>query len=477
MLDRRQFYINGKWVNPAKENDFEIINPATEEAFAVISLGGQEDTDAAVAAARTAFGSWQHSLKSDRIALLKSIQIEYAKREEDIAQATTMEMGAPITLSRTQQVGCGTGHIQKFIDSLGEFEFEEVLEGFPNEKIFKEPIGVAGLITPWNWPMNQIFLKVIPAIAAGSTCVLKPSEISPISAYIFSEIMHAAGVPAGVYNMLNGDGIGVGSQMSSHKDIDMISFTGSTRAGSLISKAASDTVKRVTLELGGKGANIVFADADEKAVKRGTMHVFNNSGQSCNAPTRMLVERSYYDRAVEIAVATAEAHSVGDPSLEGSHMGAMSSEAHYNKVQSMIEQGIKEGARLVAGGMGRPEGLNKGYFVRPTVFADVTNDMIVGRDEIFGPVLAIMPFDNEEHAYELANDTDYGLTNYVQTQDPDKAKRAARAMRAGMIRINGDGGAAPSPFGGYKQSGNGREGGKWGIEDFCEIKHITGWTT
>jgi len=477
MLDRRQFYINGKWVNPAKENDFEIINPATEEAFAVISLGGQEDTDAAVAAARTAFGSWQHSLKSDRIALLKSIQIEYAKREEDIAQATTMEMGAPITLSRTQQVGCGTGHIQKFIDSLGEFEFEEVLEGFPNEKILKEPIGVAGLITPWNWPMNQIFLKVIPAIAAGSTCVLKPSEISPISAYIFSEIMHAAGVPAGVYNMLNGDGIGVGSQMSSHKDIDMISFTGSTRAGSLISKAASDTVKRVTLELGGKGANIVFADADEKAVKRGTMHVFNNSGQSCNAPTRMLVERSYYDRAIEIAVATAEAHSVGDPSLEGSHMGAMSSEAHYNKVQSMIEQGIKEGARLVAGGMGRPEGLNKGYFVRPTVFADVTNDMIVGRDEIFGPVLAIMPFDNEEHAYELANDTDYGLTNYVQTQDPDKAKRAARAMRAGMIRINGDGGAAPSPFGGYKQSGNGREGGKWGIEDFCEIKHITGWTT
>ena len=476
MLDKRQFYIDGKWVNPAKKNDFEVINPATEEAFAVISLGGQEDTNAAVAAARTAFGSWQHSLKSDRIALLKSIQTEYAKREEDIAQATTMEMGAPITLSRTQQVGCGTSHIQKFIDSLEEFEFEEVLEGFPNEKILKEPIGVAGLITPWNWPMNQIFLKVIPAIAAGSTCVLKPSEISPLSAYVFSEIMHAAGVPAGVYNMLNGDGIGVGSQMSSHRDIDMISFTGSTRAGSLISKAASDTVKRVTLELGGKGANIVFADADAKAVKRGTMHVFNNSGQSCNAPTRMLVERSYYDKAVEIAVATAEAHSVGDPSLEGSHMGAMSSEAHYNKVQSMIEQGIKEGARLVAGGMGRPEGLNKGYFVRPTVFADVTNDMIVGRDEIFGPVLAIMPFDNEEHAYELANDTDYGLTDYVQTQDPDKAKRAARAMRAGMIRINGDGGAAPSPFGGYKQSGNGREGGKWGIEDFCEIKHITGWT-
>jgi aldehyde dehydrogenase (NAD+) len=359
---------------------------------------------------------------------------------------------------------------------LEAFDFEESIQGFPSEKIIKEPIGVAGLITPWNWPMNQIFLKVIPAIAAGSTCVLKPSEISPLSAYVFSEIMHDAGVPAGVYNMINGDGVGVGSQMSSHKDIDMISFTGSTRAGALISKAASDTVKRVTLELGGKGANIVFADADEKAVKRGTMHVFNNSGQSCNAPTRMLVERSYYDEAVEIATTVAQNHTVGDPATEGPHMGAMSSGLHYEKVQNMIDAGIKEGARLVAGGLGRPEGINKGFFVRPTVFADVTNEMTVGREEIFGPVLVMMPFDNEAQAYELANDTDYGLTNYVQTQDQEKAKRAACAMRAGMIRINGDGGAGPSPFGGYKQSGNGREGGKWGIEDFCEIKHITGWT-
>jgi aldehyde dehydrogenase (NAD+) len=477
MLDRRQFYIGGEWVNPVKANDRDVINPATEEAFATISLGDQADTDAAVAAARKAFGTWQHSSKAERIALLKSIQTEYAKREEDVAQATSLEMGAPISLSRTQQVGCGTGHIQKFIDSLEAFEFEEELPGFPNEKIIKEPIGVAGLITPWNWPMNQIFLKVIPAIAAGSTCLLKPSEESPLSAYVFAEIMHDAGVPAGVFNLINGDGVGVGSQMSAHKDIDMISFTGSTRAGALINKAASDTVKRVTLELGGKGANIVFADADDKAVKRGTMHVFNNSGQSCNAPTRMIVERSIYDDAVEIAANAAENHTVGDPSQEGPHMGAMVSEAHYNKVQSMIEAGIKEGARLVAGGLGRPEGLNKGYFVRPTVFADVTNDMTVGRDEIFGPVLVMMPFDSEEHAYELANDTDYGLTDYVQTQDADKAKRAARAMRAGMIRINGDGGGAPSPFGGYKQSGNGREGGKWGIEDFCEIKHITGWTS
>jgi len=477
MLDRRQFYIDGKWVSPAKANDFEVINPATEEACAVISLGDQADTDAAVAAARKAFGSWQHSSRAERIELLKSIQSEYAKREEDIAQATTMEMGAPITLSRIQQVGCGTNHIQKFIDSLEAFTFEEELPGFPTEKIIREPIGVAGLITPWNWPMNQIFLKVIPALAAGSTCVLKPSEMSPLSAYVFSEIMHDAGVPAGVYNMLNGDGVGVGSQMSSHKDIDMISFTGSTRAGALISKAAADTVKRVTLELGGKGANVVFADADDKAVKRGVMHVFNNSGQSCNAPTRMLVERSMYDEAVEIAAETAENHTVGDPAVEGRHMGAMASEAHFNKVQGMIEQGIKEGARLVAGGLGRPEGINKGFFVRPTIFADVTNDMTVAREEIFGPVMVMMPFDSEEHAYELANDTDYGLTDYVQTSDPDKAKRAARAMRAGMIRINGDGGAGPSPFGGYKQSGNGREGGKWGIEDFCEIKHITGWTS
>lgn len=474
MLDRRQFYINGAWVNPAVPNDFEVINPATEEACAVISLGGQADTDAAVSAARSAFQTWQHSTKAERIDLLKSIQSVYAKHEEDIAQATTMEMGAPISMSRTQQVGCGTAHIQGFIDSLEAFDFHEEM-GVDGEVILKEPIGVAAMITPWNWPMNQIFLKVIPAIAAGSTCILKPSEVSPLSAYAFTKVMHEAGVPAGVYNLLQGDGAGVGSQLSSHAGIDMISFTGSTRAGILISKAASENIKRVTLELGGKGANIVFADADEKAVRRGTLHVMNNSGQSCNAPTRMFVEQSNYENAVEIAAQAADSIKVDDPAKEGPHMGAMVSEAHYEKVQGMIEIGIKEGARLVAGGLGRPEGLNKGFFVRPTVFADVTPDMTIYREEIFGPVLSMTPFETEEQVYEMANDTEYGLTNYVQSQDPAKAQRAARAIRSGMVRINGIGPKGPHPFGGYKQSGNGREGGKWGLDDFLELKHISGW--
>ncbi|MCL4116137.1 UNVERIFIED_CONTAM: hypothetical protein GTU68_043877 [Idotea baltica] len=341
--------------------------------------------------------------------------------------------------------------------------------------ILHEPIGVCGLITPWNWPMNQICLKVIPAIAVGSTTVLKPSEVSPLSAHVFSEIMDAAGCPAGVYNYLNGDGVGVGTQLSSHKDVDMISFTGSTRAGTAITKAAADSVKRVTLELGGKGANVVYADADENAVKRGTQHVFNNTGQSCNAPTRMLVERSVYDDAVEIAAETAKNHPVGNPAEEGPHMGPLVSEAQFEKVQGLIEVGIKEGARLVAGGLGRPEGINKGFFARPTVFADVDNSMQIAQEEIFGPVMVMIPFDDEAQAMQIANDTPYGLTNYVQTQDPEKAKRAARAMRSGMIRMNGDGGAAASPFGGYKQSGNGREGGKWGLEDFLEVKHVTGW--
>lgn len=477
MLDKRDFYINGEWVKPAKAKDFHVINPATEEPCAVISLGDQADTDAAVTAAKTAFASWQHSSKAERLDLLKTIQSVYAKREEEIAQATSMEMGAPISMSRTQQVGCGTGHIQKFIDSLQGFEFEEPMDGFPTERILKEPIGVVGLITPWNWPMNQIFLKVIPAIATGCACILKPSEESPLSAHVFSEILHEAGVPAGVYNLLNGDGIGVGSQLSGHNDVDMISFTGSTRAGRLITKNAADTIKRVTLELGGKGANIVYADADEKAVKRGTMHVFNNTGQSCNAPTRMLVERSIYDDAIEIAKAAAEKHTVNDPTIEGNHMGPVVNEAQYNKIQGLIEVGIKEGANLIAGGLGRPEGLNKGFYVRPTVFADVDNSMQIAQEEIFGPVMCMIPFDSEEEALKIANDTDYGLTNYVQTQDPAKAQRAARTMRSGMIRINGDGGAAPSPFGGMKQSGNGREGGVWGLEDFCEIKHVTGWVT
>ena len=476
MLECRQFYINGQWVDPMDGTDYHVINPATEEPCATISLGGARDTDSAVGAAKSALASWGQSSKAERLELLQTIQSEYAKREEEIAQAITMEIGAPIDMSRTQQVGCGTGHIQGFIDTLKTFEFERAMAGSDSDFLRYEPIGVVGLITPWNWPMNQIFLKVIPAIAAGACCVLKPSEISPLSAYVFSQVMDAAGVPAGVYNMLNGDGAGVGSQLSAHPDVAMISFTGSTRAGKLISKSAADTIKRVTLELGGKGANLIFADADEKAVRRGTKHVFNNTGQSCNAPTRMLVERSYYDQAVEIAKETAETQAVDDPSKSGGHIGTLASKMQFDKVQSMIEQGIKDGARLVAGGPGRPEHLNKGYYARPTVFADVDHSMAIARDEIFGPVLVMMPFDSEEQAYALANDTEYGLTNYVQTQDMQKAKRAASAMRSGMVRINGQGNKVPFPFGGMKQSGNGREGGAWGIEDFCEIKHITGWS-
>ena len=477
MLDKRQFYIDGKWVNPAKANDMDVINPATEEACAVISLGGQADTDAAVAAARRAFKTWSVSSREERLKVMRAISEEYNRRVDDMAAAISLEMGAPIDMSSVQQVGCGTMHIPNFIKVLEKFEFEEELDGYPNERILKEAIGVVGLITPWNWPMNQIALKVMPAIAAGCTIVLKPSEIAPLSGSLFAEICHDAGVPAGVLNMIHGDGPGVGSQMSSHEDIDMISFTGSTRAGQLITKAAADTVKRVTLELGGKGANVVYADADENAVKRGTLHVFNNSGQSCNAPTRMLVERSIYDQAVETAAETANNVKVDDPSKPGGHMGSMVSEMQYDKVQELIEVGIKEGARLVAGGLGRPDGLNKGFFVRPTVFADVDNSMRIAQEEIFGPVLCMIPFEDEAQAIEIANDTPYGLTNYVQTQDGDKARRTARALRSGMVRINGDGGKAPSPFGGYKQSGNGREGGKWGIEDYLEIKHVTSWNT
>ncbi len=475
MLEKRDFYINGTWVAPAQANDCDVINPATEEVCAVISLGGQADTDAAVAAAKAAFEPWAMTSKTDRLDLLKSLLSEYKKRNDDMAEAISMEMGAPIDLARTAQTGAGSGHIQGFINAFEGFEAESSpWADSPHERIIREPIGVCGLITPWNWPMNQVTLKVVPALAVGCTVVLKPSEESPLSSIVFSEIVDAAGFPKGVFNMLNGDGPGVGSQMSSHPDIDMISFTGSTRAGRLITKAAAETIKRVTLELGGKGANIVFADADEKAVKRGALHCFNNTGQSCNAPTRMLVERSFYDQAVDIAAATAEATKVGDPRENGRHVGPVVNKLQFDKIQDLIEVGINEGARLVAGGTGRPEGLNRGFYIRPTVFADVNNDMTIAREEVFGPVLSMIPFESEEEAVQIANDTVYGLTNYVQTQDPAKGARVARQLRSGMVRINGKSEARAAPFGGYKQSGNGREGGIWGLEDFIEVKHVTG---
>ncbi|MFK5997258.1 MAG: aldehyde dehydrogenase family protein [Rhodobacterales bacterium] len=476
MLEKREFYIGGRWVKPAKPKDLNVINPATEEPCAVISLGGQADTDAAVAAARAAFEPWAMTPKGERLDLIKALFAEYKKRADDMAQAISMEMGAPIDMARAAQTEAGSWHIKGFIDSFNAIKFEETpWPETPSEKIYREPIGVCAMITPWNWPMNQVTLKVIPALAVGCTVVLKPSEESPLSSIVFAEIIDKAGFPEGVFNMLNGDGVGVGSQLSAHPDVDMISFTGSTRAGRLISKAAAETIKRVTLELGGKGANIVFADADEKAVIRGARHCFANSGQSCNAPTRMLVERSRYAQAVEQAAATAEKTIVGNPAESGRQIGPVVNKTQFDKIQGLIEVGMTE-ARLAAGGLGRPEGLNRGYYVRPTVFADVTNDMTIAREEVFGPVLAIIPFDTEEEAIRIANDTNYGLTNYVQTQDSAKAGRAAHRLRSGMVRINGMDAAHPAPFGGYKQSGNGREGGVWGLEDFLEVKHVTGLT-
>ena len=475
MNDKRNFYINGEWVAPKAGTDFNVINPSNEEAFAVISLGGQADTDAAVAAAKSAFSSWSRSTKAERLDLMNNILDVYMRRSDEMGAVISEEMGAPINMSQAAQSGTGSAHIKTFIKTLETFEFErELRPNTPNDQILYEPIGVCGLITPWNWPMNQIALKVMPAIATGCTMVLKPSEVSPLSGILFAEILDEAGVPAGVFNLVNGDGPGVGTQLSGHKDVDLISFTGSSRAGIAITKNAADTLKRVSLELGGKGANIVFADAAEDAVKNGVIRCFNNTGQSCNAPTRMLVERSRYDEAVEQAKAQAEATAVDLASNEGRHIGPLVSEAQFNKVQGLIEVGMKE-ARLVAGGMGRPEGLNRGYFVRPTVFADCTNDMQIMREEVFGPVLSMMPFDSEEEAIAIANDTDYGLTNYVQTTDGEKANRVARQLRSGMVDMNGQARSAGAPFGGYKQSGNGREGGEWGMEEFLEVKAVGGW--
>ncbi len=477
MKEARSFYIDGKWVEPSSQNDLEVIDPSNEEPFAVISLGTKADTDAAVAAARKAFDGWSQTSKEERLGYLKKIADVYERRNDEMGAAISQEMGAPIDMAKSAQAGAGAWHIRNFIRAFEKFEFERPLGPHaPNDLIRHEPIGVCGLITPWNWPMNQVTLKVIPALAAGCTMVLKPSEIAPMSSVLFSEIIDEAGLPAGVYNMVNGDGAGVGTHISGHRDVDMISFTGSTRAGTAISKNAADTIKRASLELGGKGANIIFADADEKAVKRGARHCFDNTGQSCNAPTRMLVHRSRYDDAIDIAAETAKTTSVDIASKEGRHIGPVVSELQFNKIQDLIDQGIKEGARLVAGGLGRPEGLNRGYFVRPTVFADVNNDMTIARQEIFGPVLSIIPFDDEEEAISIANDTVYGLTNYVQSQDPERANRVARRLRSGMVEMNGKSRGAGAPFGGYKQSGNGREGGVWGLEDFLEVKSISGWT-
>ena len=471
-----QFYINGQWTDSQGGKPFEVINPSTEEVVATITLGSEADTNAAISAAKAAFNSWSTTSKEERLGYLNALVEQYQDRSEEMAQAMSTEMGAPISLSQTSQTGAGLGHLKTTIRELKNFEFERGLnDRAPNDRIHYEAIGVCGLITPWNWPMNQVILKVANALAAGCTCVLKPSEISPLSSLLLAEMIDAAGFPAGVFNLVNGDGPGVGSTLSSHPDIDMVSFTGSTRAGVLISKSAADTVKRVSLELGGKGANIIFADADDKAVTRGVRHCFQNTGQSCNAPTRMLVERSIYDQAVQTAIDTAQKTEVGKASEEGRHIGPAVSQMQYDKIQELIQVGIDEGAKLIAGGTGKPEGFEKGYFVKPTVFADVNNDMRIAREEVFGPVLTIIPFDTEEEAIAIANDTPFGLTNYLQTSDKERAHRVARQLRSGMVEINGQFRSAGSPFGGYKQSGNGREGGVWGLEDFLEIKAIGGW--
>ena len=476
MIEKRQFYIDGRWTDPRRGNDLQVVNPATEESCAVISLGSREDTDAAVAAANSAYPEWTATPVEQRIEAAERIGKIYEARADEMAAAISLEMGAPIDMAKAQQVPAGLAHIKSFLRAGRQFQFQRPLGPHaPNDRIILEPVGVCGLITPWNWPMNQVTLKVIPALIAGCAMVLKPSEIAPLSSILFAEFVDEAGVPAGVFNLVNGDGAGVGTDLSGHPDIQMISFTGSTRAGIAITKNAAATLKRVHLELGGKGANIIFADADAKAVKRGALHCFNNTGQSCNAPSRMLVEAGIYDQAVETAAEVAGISRVVSPAEPGRHLGPAVSKTQFDKIQALIQTGVDEGARLVAGGPGRPEGVNRGYFVRPTVFADVSNDMTIAREEIFGPVLSVMRFETEAEAVAIANDTPYGLTNYVQSSDGNRRIRLARQLNSGMVEMNGQSRGAGSPFGGVKASGNGREGGVWGLEEFLEVKAVSGW--
>jgi len=475
MLDKRNFYINGEWISPSKTNDFEVINPSNEEPYAVISLGFKEDTDAAVTAAKKAFAKWKETSKEERITLLEKLLKIYKKKFNEMTKAISLEMGAPIDWSSSAQTASGQSHLEDFILRLKKFKFEEQFDSKSNNHIAYEPIGVCGLITPWNWPINQIALKVIPAFATGCTMILKPSEVAPISAMLFTEMIDEAGFPPGVFNLVNGDGTGVGTHISSHPDIDMVSFTGSTRAGKLITKNAADTIKRVCLELGGKGANIVFADSYPNAVRDGIRNVMSNSGQSCDAPTRMLVEKTIYERAVIEATDEANKIKVDTASKKGDHIGPVVSKTQYDKIINLIKDGINEGATLAAGGSDRPKGLNKGYFIKPTIFTDVTNNMQIAKKEIFGPVLSIIPFETEDEAITITNNTEYGLGNYLQTEDKEKAKRVAKKLRSGCVYINGNAADSGTPFGGYRQSGNGREGGAWGLEEYLEVKTITGW--
>ncbi len=476
MIEKRNFYINGSWVPPKNPKDIEVINPATEKNCAVISLGSKEDINDAVLAAKEAFKTWGFTTKEERLSLLEVFYSLYKKRWNDITDAIIQEMGAPKDFASKLQTGTGASHTKSFIRYLKEFEFEKPLgDHAKNQRIIYEPKGVCALITPWNWPINQVTLKVIPALASGCTMILKPSELAPLSAMIIAELIDEAKFPKGVFNLVNGDGEITGDALTSHPDVNMISFTGSTRAGALISQNAAKDFKRVSLELGGKGANIIFEDADAEAIERGALRCFRNSGQSCNAPTRMLVEKSIYNEAIERLRKYTNEFKVDDPNKNGEHIGPVISETQYNKIQDLIQKGIDEGAKLVAGGVGKPNGLNDGYYVKPTVFADVKNEMEIARTEIFGPVLSVIPFETEEEAIKIANDTDYGLTNYIQTQDKEKVQRVARKLRSGMVDVNGAGIAVDAPFGGFKHSGIGREAGKEGLLEFLEVKSVGGW--
>jgi aldehyde dehydrogenase (NAD+) len=472
MKDCRQFYIDGKWVDPSQARDFLVINPATEEPVATISLGNVTDVNRAVAAAKRAFESYSETTPEDRLRLLRRTIEVYRQRMEEMAETISQEMGSPISLSRAAQAPAGLAHLIEIVKVLERFKFEE-LRG--STLMRKEPIGVCGLITPWNWPMNQIVCKVAPALAAGCTMVLKPSELAPLSAYLFAQILHDAGLPAGIFNLVNGDGPTVGAAITAHPDVAMVSFTGSTRAGVAVASAAAPTVKRVTQELGGKSANIILDEDLANAVTEGVQACFRNTGQSCNAPTRMLVPRLKMAEAVSAAEKAADATKVGDPFSDGTNLGPLVSKAQFEKVQRLIGQGIEEGATLVAGGLGRPDGLTKGYFAKPTVFADVRNDMTIAREEIFGPVLCIIPYENEDDAVRIANDTPYGLSGFVTSTDIGRARRVAKRIRAGNVHINGARIDFGGCFGGYKQSGNGREWGEAGLEEFLELKAIFGF--
>ena len=468
-------YINGEWVLPATSSAvFEAINPATEEVCSRVALCGPDDVDKAMAAARAAFDGYSSMSLEERLALVEKLIAVFEARYDEMVTAISTEMGAPYDLSYNAQAECGPGHLKETVKAAREMVWERPLGG--RGRLVHEAVGVCALITPWNWPINQLAAKIGPALVAGCTMVLKPSEIAPLSAQLFADFIHEAGFPAGVFNMVHGTGPGIGDHLTSHPEADMVSFTGSTRAGIQVAKSAAETVKRVSQELGGKSPNLVFADAGlEAAVARGVRHCFNNTGQSCNAPTRMLVEASVYDEAVGIAKSVADSVTLGDPMEKGPHLGPVVSKVHFERIQRLIEAGIAEGARLVTGGPGRADGFNRGYYVKPTIFADVTNEMNIAREEIFGPVLAMIPFKDEADAIAIANDTPYGLAAYVQTGDMERARRVGRKLRAGSVYLNGAGQDYCSPFGGYKQSGNGREWGEFGLHDYLEIKVINGF--